>query len=154
MTASEIIWKNLPYLCPSHITLLFPDWRKKWIKRNSTSQNFTYKILLWDPWPCNHQCCMFRSKCYVNHISAKLKQNDHPLTNYGHFSDPAPNCITALKMFFYCFLNDTCWIINFITGIDSDRKYWFCSFFWYQNCGILGLLFVSKSYQETFQKQP
>ena len=32
----------------------------------------------------------YQMKCecyYINHISAKLKQNDHPLTNYVHFSD-------------------------------------------------------------------
>ena len=42
-------------------------------------------------------CYQIKGECYINHINAKLKQNDHPLTNYGHFSDPTPQMYIHTK---------------------------------------------------------
>ena len=38
-------------------------------------------------------CIWYQMKCdcSINYISTKLKQNDHPLTNYVHINDPTPN---------------------------------------------------------------
>ena len=47
-----------------------------------------------------------KGECFIYHISTKLKQNDHPLTNYCHCSSrtpppppPPPKCISALRKY-------------------------------------------------------
>ena len=61
------------------------------------------------------------------HISTKVKPSDQTLTNYSHFNDPNPKCISVLKkyVFFYCFFFkiDTYLMIKFIIKVETDRKY-------------------------------
>ena len=67
-----------------------------------------------------------KDESFNYHISAKLKPNDHPLTNYCHFNDPTRKMHIRIKQLcicFYCFLIDTYLMINFVTKIDTDRKY-------------------------------
>ena len=55
-----------------------------------------------------------KGDCYIYHISTKLKQNDHWLTSYCHFSDPTSQmyihtkklCIFYLLFFNQHMLND------------------------------------------------
>ena len=46
-----------------------------------------------------------KGECYIYHIITKLKQNDNPLTNYSHFSNPTPQMYirTYRYVISYCF---------------------------------------------------
>ena len=42
-----------------------------------------------------------KAESYIGHISAKLKQNDHPFTNYYHFIDPTPQMYIRTKNMYF-----------------------------------------------------
>ena len=45
-------------------------------------------------------------------------------------------------------------MMNFVSEIDTDGKYKFWAFIWYQNCVAGVVSFVLKFCQETSKKQP
>ena len=48
-----------------------------------------------------------KGECFIYHISTKLKQNDHPVSNYIHFGNPTPQMYIRAKkdVFFTVFFN-------------------------------------------------
>ena len=86
-----------------------------------------------------------KGECFICHISTKLKQNDHSLTNCCHFNNPTTQMYIRTKnicMFYFFFfnwhmLNDTfhhwnwhrwivCWSYNYssitLTPVDGPTR--------------------------------
>ena len=70
------------------------------------------KSLLLDLRPCNDVTCVpndlylasgerMKGGCYLNHISARFRQNDHLLTNYDHFNDSIAQMYIRIKANLY-----------------------------------------------------
>ena len=66
-----------------------------------------------------------QGESYTNHISAMLKEHDHPFITYGHFSDPTLQMYIRTKkyVFFSVILTGTCLVLNIIVAIDPGRTY-------------------------------